>query len=86
MDITIIYIVISISGIILAGALLLAIYLIFCEYYELKTYYLKPKYASGMVNKSSGFSSATIRTGEIGGSSLANTSASGAGGRGNGST
>lgn len=49
----------TIAGLILVCTLLLALYIVLCEYYALKFHYLTPK-KSGMVNKSSGYSSATI--------------------------
>lgn len=49
----------TIGAFLLLSTLFLAIYIILCEYYELKFHYLTPK-KSAMVNKSSGHSSATI--------------------------
>lgn len=48
-----------IAGLLLFWTLVLALYIIFCEYYELKIHYLTPK-KSGIVNNSSGLSSATM--------------------------
>lgn len=59
-------IIASIAVLLCVGTLLLALYVILCEYYELKFHYLTPK-KSGMVNKSSGYSSATITHSAISG-------------------
>lgn len=48
-----------IAGLLLFWTFVLALYIIFCEYYELKIHYLTPK-KSGIVNNSSGLSSATV--------------------------
>lgn len=56
---TLLLIIAIIAGFILICTLVLAFYIILCEYYELKFHYLTPK-KSGMVNKSSGYSSSTI--------------------------
>lgn len=56
---TLLLIFATIAGLLLICTLILALYIIICEYYELKFHYLTPK-KSGIVNKSSGYSSATI--------------------------
>lgn len=71
------------AGLLFICALFLALYIILCEYYDLKFHYLTPK-KSGMVNKSSGYSSATIVPSAIGGGS-GSTSGGGSGGNGKGS-
>lgn len=53
-----------IAGLIFVCTLILALYIILCEYYELKFHYLTPT-KSDMVNKSSGYSSATLTPSEI---------------------
>lgn len=52
-------IIATIAALLFVCSLFLALYILLCEYYELKFHYLTPK-KSGMVNKSSGYSSSTV--------------------------
>lgn len=83
-----------IAGLLFVSSLLLTLYIVLCEYYELKFHYLTPK-KSGMVNKSSGYSSVTIvpsavvdgagaTSGSGGGHSRGSRGSSGGGGGGGG--
>lgn len=57
-----------IVGLIFLATVIMAVYVVVCEYYELKFHYLTPK-KSAMVNKSSGYSSATITPSVLAGGS-----------------
>lgn len=52
-----------IGGVLLLCTLIFTLYIVLCEYYELKFHYMKPK--KGLANKLSGLSSSTVGTGEI---------------------